>query len=374
MTDIDYYETLGVARDASPDEIKKAYRKKALQFHPDRNPGDAEAERNFKNAAQAYEVLSDGEKRKIYDTYGAEGLQGRGRGGGGFHSFDDIFSAFGDIFGDDIGSMFGFGGGGGRTRARRGASLRCRIELDLDDVANGVKKSISVWRHETCETCDGSGAKPGTSPVTCHTCGGVGQVEAAQGFFRVRTPCPQCQGQGEMIQDPCTDCSGNGRVKRKRSLEIQIPAGVDTGTQIRVSGEGESGLNGGPRGDLYCEVEVKAHPYFQRREDQLLLDIPISFAQATLGASIQVPTLDGESELQIPKACDSGEVLRIRGEGLPNLHNGRRGDLHVRVNIEVPRKLTEEQEELLRQFAATEKIDVKPKKRGLFDKFKEWLD
>lgn len=372
MTQTDYYETLGVAKDASQADIKKAYRKQALKYHPDRNPGDAEAERNFKSAAEAYEVLSDSQKRKIYDTYGAEGLSGRGGRSQGFSGFEDIFSAFGDIFGEDIGGAFGFRGG--RGGARRGASLRCSIELELTEVATGVKKSINVWRHETCDECSGSGARKGTEPVTCTTCGGVGQVEAAQGFFRVRTPCPQCSGQGQMIKDPCSDCHGHGRVKRKRSLDIQIPPGVDTGTQIRVTGEGESGVQGGPRGDLYCEIEVKSHSYFQRRDDQLLLDIPVSFSQATLGATITVPTLDGETELTIPKATDSGDVLRLRGLGLPNLRNGRRGDLHVRINIEVPRKLTSRQEELLREFAATENIDVRPKKRGLFDKFKEWLD
>ena len=371
MAAIDYYETLGISKESSPDEIKKAYRKKALQFHPDRNPGDAEAERNFKSAAEAYEVLSDPEKRKIYDTYGADGLKGAGRDPG-FRGFEDIFSAFGDIFGDDLSSMFGFGGGA--ARRRRGASLRCRIEIELSEVATGVEKSLSVWRHEICESCEGSGAEPGTSPTSCTTCGGIGQVEAARGLFRVRTACPRCSGQGSVIESPCSTCRGQGRQKEKRTLKVRIPAGVDTGTQIRVGGEGEPGDPGAPRGDLYCEIEVKPHPYFQRREEDLLVDIPISFSQAALGASVEVPTIDGETELEIPRGSDSGEIFRLRGHGLPSLHNGRKGDLHVRVNIEVPSKLSPKQEELLRSFAETENIQVRPKKRGLFDKFKEWLD
>ncbi len=373
MADNDYYATLGVTKDASADEIKKAYRKRALQFHPDRNPGDAEAERNFKAAAEAYEVLSDDEKRRIYDTYGAEGLRGGAGGGAGFRGFEDIFNAFGDIFGDDLGSMFGFQQRGG-TRRRRGASLRCRIEIDLGEVARGVEKSISVWRHETCDVCSGSGAGKGSSPKTCGTCGGVGQVQTTQGFFSVRTACPHCAGRGTVIDDPCAECHGQGRAKRKRTLEIKVPPGVDSGTQIRVSGEGESGPDGGPAGDLYCEIHVKPHAYFQRREDDLLVDIPISFSQAALGAKIEVPTLDEPVDVAIPRGSDSGEILRIRGEGLPNLRSGRPGDLHVRLNIEVPRKLSPEQEELLRRFAKTENINVRPKKRGLFDKFKEWLD
>ncbi len=373
MAGTDYYETLGVARDASADEIKKAYRKKALEFHPDRNPGDAEAERQFKAAAQAYEVLSDDGKRQIYDTYGEEGLQGTSRPRG-FGGFEDIFSAFGDIFGEDLGGMFGGGFGGTRSARRRGASLRCRIDITLDDVANGVEKSISVWRHEHCETCEGSGASPGTSVRSCETCGGLGQVQATQGFFTVRTACPKCHGQGQVIETPCADCSGAGRAKTKRNLKVKVPPGVHDGTQIRVSGEGEPGDDGAPRGDLYCEIRVEPHSYFQRREDDLLVDIPISFSQAALGAKIEVPTLGGTTELSIPRGTDSGEILRLREHGVPNLRSGRPGDLHVRVNIEVPRKLKPEQEELIRKLADTENTQVRPKKRGLFDKFKEWLD
>jgi len=374
MAEVDYYDALGVARDASPDEVKRAYRKKALQYHPDRNPGDADAERNFKLAAEAYEILSDSEKRRVYDTYGVEGLRGSARPHG-FRDFEDIFSAFGDIFGEDFGRQFGFGFGS-RRGPRRGASLRCRITVDLREVATGVEKNITVWRHEVCEGCDGSGAAEGSQPLPCGTCRGVGQVEARQGFFTVRTTCPHCAGRGSVLEDPCRECDGKGRVRRKRKLEVRIPPGIEDRTQIRVQGEGEPGEPGAPRGDLFCEIEVQPHPYFQRRQDDLLVDIPISFSQAALGATVKVPTLLGEEEeLAIPRGTPSGTILRIRGSGLPNLRRRTsRGDLHLRLHIEVPKKLTAEQEELLRKFAETEKIAVKPKKRGFFDKFREWLE
>jgi molecular chaperone DnaJ len=373
MVQDDYYKVLNVDRDASAEEIKKAYRKLALQYHPDRNPGDPGAEGKFKIAAEAYEVLSDPEKRRIYDLYGAEGLTGAASPRG-FSSLDEIFSAFGDIFGGDLfGSFFGFGGGT-RTRSRRGASLRCRIDIDLDDVASGVEKTLQLRRNDLCEACGGSGAGPGTSPEACPTCQGAGQVHATQGFFTVRTVCPRCSGRGTHIPNPCRSCRGSGQVKRKRSLRVKVPAGVEDGTQIRLSGEGEPGLDGAPRGDLYCEIHVEPHPYFRRRADDLLVEIPLSFSQAALGATVQVPTIGGEAELVIPKGTNPGEVFTIRGHGLPNLHSKRKGDLHVRVTIEVPSKLTDEQEELLRRFASTEKIEVRPKKRGLIEKFKDWLD
>jgi len=373
MSNKDYYRILDVDRGASAEEIKKAYRKAALKFHPDRNPGNPEAEQNFKLAAEAYAALSDPEKRRIYDLYGADALTGTA-GPRGFSSFEEIFSAFGDIFGGDLfGSFFGFGESASRG-GRRGASLRCQVEIGLEEVDSGVEKTIQLQRNEICEACAGSGAATGTEPRACPTCRGAGQIEATQGFLRIRTVCPRCGGQGSVIEKPCPKCRGTARVKKRRSLRIKVPPGIDDGTQIRLSGEGEPGIDGAPRGDLYCEIRVKGHAYLQRRGDDLFMEVPISFTQAALGAEIRVPGLTGDVDLSIPRGTNAGEVVRLRGHGLPNLRGGRRGDLHVRLTIEVPAKLTAEQEKLLRTFAQTEHLEVKPRKRGLFEKFKDWLE
>ncbi len=368
----DYYEVLGVENSASAEEIKKAYRKLAMNFHPDRNPDDEEAERRFKEAAEAYEVLSHDEKRRAYDQYGHAGLKGQQ---GGFSSFEDIFSAFGDIFGGD--SIFGELFGNRRRRsggAAKGTSLRCEIELTYQDAANGVDKTIEIGRREPCDTCDGSGAKPGTQPVTCRTCGGRGEVQQTQGFFAIRTTCPHCRGAGKSIESPCVECRGSGRLPRKREITIHVPAGVEDGTQMRISGEGEPGMQGGPPGDLYCLIHLRPHPFFVRRGDDLVCEVPISFGQAALGSELEVPTLDGRGDLKIPHGTQPGDVLRMKGMGFPHLNGYGRGDQLVRIHIEVPKRLSSEQEELLRKFAKTEEKRVSSRRKSLFDKVKEYFE
>jgi molecular chaperone DnaJ len=365
----DYYEVLGVARDASDDDIKRSYRRLALKFHPDRNPNDAEAERNFKEAAEAYEALSDPEKRARYDRYGHQGLSGTG-----FHEFtnaEDIFEAFGDIFGGSVfGDLFGR-----RTRRgpRAGRDLRVQIDLDLLEAAKGVTRSIEIRREELCAQCKGSGAKPGTQPVTCSYCGGRGEVLQSQGFFRIASTCPGCQGRGSQNRDPCSECSGSGRMKAKRSLEIEIPPGVDTGMKVRVRGEGEPGDNGAPRGDLYCYIAVRDHPLFQRDGLNLICQVPITFTQAALGGEIDVPTLAGKKPMSIPCGTQSGEVFHLRSSGMPDPRGRARGDLIVQVIVETPRKLTKRQEELLREFAETEHSNVSPQRKSFFEKLREYF-
>ena len=382
MAKRDYYEVLEVARDASGDDIKRSYRKLAFKYHPDRNKGDTEAEQRFKEAAEAYEVLSSEDKRRIYDQYGHQGLEGAGAGPRGFSSFDDIFSAFGDIFGGGGGGgggspfddIFGFGRAGrGGQRAERGASLKCKLEVDLDEVAAGIEKTIELRRNELCESCDGSGARAGTKPKACPDCGGVGQVQVSQGFFAIRQTCPRCRGQGTFIDSPCGECRGSGRTPKKREITVRVPAGVQEGTQLRVQGEGEPGRNG-PRGDLYCFVTVKQHPIFERDGDHLVCEMPISFTQAALGAEVEVPTLKNRASLTIPRGTQTGKIFRLRGQGLPNVFGQGQGDLLVRVVIETPRRLTPRQEELLREFAGTEELDVNPERKGWLDKVRDLFD
>ena len=365
----DYYEVLGVARGASQDEIKKAYRKLAIANHPDRNPGDAEAVVRFKEAAEAFEILSDPDKRARYDRYGHAGVSGAG--GSPFTDVGDIFEAFGDLF-----EGFGLGGGGrsrqGR-RARRGAHLRTSVRIELLDAAKGCTREIELDRRETCGTCNGSGSKPGTKPQKCDYCGGAGQVVQSQGFFRIQTTCPACRGAGEVIRDPCADCRGSGRVSKPVRLEVKIPPGVDNGMQLRVPGEGEPGELGGPRGDLYVDIHVKDHPLFEREGTNLTCDVPITFAQAALGATLEVPTLDGRHELEIKAGTQPDEVFRLKGSGMPDPHGGRRGDLFVRVQVEVPKKLSERQEELIRELAEIEQADVSPHRTSFFEKLKEYF-
>ncbi len=366
----DYYQILGVARNASADEIKSAYRKLALKYHPDRNKGDKEAEQKFKEAAEAYEVLRDPEKRQLYDQYGEAGL--RGRPMRGFSTFEDIFEAFGDIFG---GGLFDDLFGGRRRAPRRGASLRCDIEISLEDVATGVEKVIEVARREICDTCHGTGAKPGTQPVTCPYCGGRGEVQRSQGFFTIRQPCPKCEGYGQIIQSPCPACRGAGRRTQQAHITIRIPAGGEDGKRMRVAEQGEPGEPGAPRGDLYCDIHVKPHPLFERRGDDILCELPITFTQAALGATIEdAPTLDGKTTITIPPGTQSGEILKLPGKGLPNLRGAGRGDLLVRVVVEVPKKLTPEQERLLREFAKTEDAHVSERRKTFFQKVKEYFE
>lgn len=345
----DYYEVLGVERSAAEGDLKKAYRKLALKFHPDRNPGDKQAEEKFKEAAEAYDVLRDARKRQIYDQYGHQGLEGSGFSG--FGGFEDIFSSFGDIFED----FFGFGGGRrSRSRVQRGADLRYDMQLTFMEAAFGAEKEIDVEKAETCDVCQGSGAEAGTGVETCPQCGGSGQIGRSQGFFTVRTTCGQCRGQGQVISNPCKQCRGQGKVMARKKVSVRIPAGVDNGSRLRLSGEGEAGGQGGPHGDLYVFIHVQGHDFFKRDETNVICQIPISFVQAALGDSISIPTLNGETQLEIPKGTQPGELFRIRGEGIPSLRNGHRGDQIVQVAVKTPTNLNKKQVSLLKEFAALE--------------------
>ena len=369
----DYYEVLSVERTADGEEIKRAYRRLAMKYHPDRNQGDAEAEVRFKECAEAYEVLSDPGKRQRYDQFGHQGV-------GGQHDFShmdagDIFSMFDDIFGGAFGGRGGGrGGGGARAGNGRGFDLETQVELTLADVASGVEKTIEFEKQDTCDTCKGSGAKPGTSPVACSTCGGQGRV-AQQGFggmFRMVTACPTCRGRGSIVKDKCSGCAGTGRQQKKRVVTVKIPAGVHEGQAVRIAGEGEAGENGAPAGDLHCYIAIKPHPMFTRHNNDLVCQVPISFTQAALGGEIEVPTLKGRELLEVPAGAQHGEVYKLKGRGLPDLRSGRAGDELVQVLIEIPRKLTEKQKQLLRDFAATEDgAEVGPQRKGFLDKLKE---
>jgi molecular chaperone DnaJ len=350
----DFYEILGVQRDADADTIKKAYRKLAMQHHPDKNPGNKESEDLFKEAARAYEVLSDKDKRSRYDRFGHQGVDGPGGmgGGPGFQDVGDIFEAFGDIFGDFFGG--GAGRGAGRRNPntpRRGADLRYILEIELTDVLDGVQKPISFQGEEACKTCEGSGAEPGTHPETCPACGGRGQVVRSQGFFSMATTCGQCRGTGTVIRHPCKKCRGQGRIPIERKLLVSVPAGVDTGTQLRMTGEGEPGTRGAPAGDLYVELRVKDDPRFERDGSNLYGEIGISYLQALLGGEVEVETLRGKKTLPIPRGCQYGQELKLAGEGLPSLRSARVGDLIYLVKVTFPKKLTKEEEKLLRQIA-----------------------
>ncbi len=375
----DYYEVLSLTRSASADEIKSAYRKAALRWHPDRNPDNKhEAEEKFREATEAYSVLSDSQKRQLYDAYGHAGVSASA--GGGFQSVDfTIFEGLQDILGDffQVDDVFGFGGGGrrgrGGRRSQRGADLRYDVALSFEEAAAGKKLRIRVPRAEQCDTCGGSGAKPGTAPVTCPHCGGRGQLNYQQGFFSVQRTCPQCQGSGRVLRDPCPGCHGAGRVERERSLDVDIPAGVETGMRVRLPGEGESGNHGGPRGDLYVLIEVREHPFFERKGSDLFCTIPISITQAALGDEIRVPTMSGEEKLKIPEGTQSGHTFRLKGKGLPSPHGHGKGDLHVRVRAVTPAKLTREQKRLLEELAATFDRDNRPAERNssFFEKVKD---
>ena len=360
MNNRDYYEILGISRDCQNDEIKSMYRKLALKYHPDRNPGDKEAEEKFKEAAEAYEVLRDPEKRQLYDRFGHEGLQGTGFRG--FSGFEDIFSSFGDIFE----GFFGFGGSRGRSQARQGKSLRYDLNLTLEEAFEGKEEELSFHRLESCKTCGGSGARPGSDPQTCATCQGRGQVIRSQGFFQVSSTCPACHGQGEIISDPCPDCRGGGKIRTQRTINAKIPPGVDTGSQLRLRGEGEPGEQGGPPGDLFVVIHVKEHDFFKREDEDLICQIPISFVQAALGDTLTIPILGDESahELEIPSGTQPNDVIKVRGKGMSSLRGyERRGDLYVRINVKVPERLTEYQRELLEAFAETEGLELSPRKR-----------
>jgi len=371
----DYYEVLGASRSATEQELKSAYRKKALEWHPDRNPERREeAEERFKEAAEAYGVLGDPQKRAGYDRYGHAGVGGAGAGGFDpsiFAEFQDIFGGmgFGTIFDD----LFGMGGRGPRRRSNRGSDLRYNLEIDFEEAVFGLDTQIKVPRQETCLACGGSGTRRGTSATACHTCGGRGQVRYTQGFFSISRPCSTCHGAGQIIKHPCPDCRGEGRVRKEKTLKVGIPAGVDTGTRLRIQGEGEAGVQGGTPGDLYVVLSVRDHAFFERHEQDLVCTVPISVWQAALGAEIQVPTVQGEETLNIPEGTQTGAVFRIRGQGVPNVNGGGRGDLYVKIVVRTPTRLTKDQRRLLQQFAEISPQDNRPEEKSVFEKVKDYF-
>ncbi len=374
MSKRDYYETLGVNKDANDDEIKKAYRKLAMKFHPDRNPDNPKAEEHFKEAKEAYEILSDASKRSAYDQYGHAGVdQQSGMGGAG--GFGGGFAdAFGDIFGDIFG---GAGGGrGGRSNVYRGADLRYNLEISLEEAARGTETKIRIPTMAECDTCHGSGAKAGSRPETCPTCAGHGQVRMQQGFFSIQQACPKCHGSGKVIAHPCGTCQGSGRVKQYKTLAVKIPSGVDEGDRIRLSGEGEAGVNGGPPGDLYVVIQIKAHAVFRRDHNDLHCEMPISFTTAALGGEIEIPTLDGHAKIKIPAETQSGKVFRLRGKGIKGVRSNAHGDLMCHMVVETPVSLTERQKELLRELETLNEQDGarhNPRTKSWMDKMKQFF-
>ena len=354
MAKADYYRLLDVARSASESEIKKAYRRLAMKYHPDRNPGDKSAEEKFKEAKEAYEVLSDTAKRGVYDQHGHAGIDAvRQRGGGGGGGAE----GFGDIFGDVFGDIFGGARRGGRSQVYRGADLRYDIELDLAEAVFGHTTEIDLTKLVECETCHGSGAAKGSSPVQCETCSGSGQVRVSQGFFTLQQTCPHCRGAGRVVRNPCDICLGQGRIRKHKKLAVKIPAGVDTGDRVRLVGEGEAGRNGGPPGDLYVEVQVRAHAIFEREGPHLSCEVPLAFVIAALGGNVDVPTLEGEVSLKVPAETQSGRVFRLRGKGIKPVRGGEQGDLFCRVAVETPVKLSAEQRDLLQKFDESVRAD-----------------
>jgi len=347
MAKRDYYEILGLSKSASADEIKKAYRRLAMKHHPDRNTDDESAEAKFKEAKEAYEVLSDQEKRSTYDQFGHDGLRGGPGGAGGFGGAEGFADIFGDVFGDIFGGGRGRGGG---SQVFRGADLGYELKLDLETAVSGDTVTIDVPTQVGCDSCDGSGARKGTTPSACSTCQGNGQVRMQQGFFSIQQTCPACKGAGKIISDPCQDCHGRGRIRKTKTLSVKVPAGVDDGDRIRLSGEGEAGRNGGPPGDLYVEIRVRAHKIFERDGADLSCEVPVSFATATLGGDVELPTIDGHVSLKVPGGTQSGKVFRLRGKGVTTVRDPRTGDLFASVAIETPVNLTNEQKELLNKF------------------------
>lgn len=366
MSDRDYYEILGVDRDADPSAVKKAYRRLALRYHPDKNPGDTEAEEKFKEAAEAYAVLSDPDKRARYDRFGKAGLGGAG----GFQGFDpDVFGDFSDILGD----LFGLGGifGGGRRRGvRRGADLRYDLEIDFEEAVRGVKTKVRIARHAVCTHCSGSGGEPPDGVVTCPDCRGQGQVAFQQGFFTIARTCGRCQGQGRVVREACGECDGAGRVREERTLELKIPPGVADGTRLRIAGEGEAGGPGAPPGDLYVVLGVRPHAIFRREDRDILLDLPVTFSQAALGASLDVPTLDGSETIEVPAGTQHGTVVRLRAKGVPSLDGRRKGDQRVTILVRTPSRLSDDQRDLFRKLAEFED-EAGEDDRGLFDRVRD---
>jgi len=371
MAKRDYYEVLGVQKGADEKDIKKAYRRVAMKFHPDRNPDDPSAEDKFKEASEAYEVLTDAEKRAAYDRFGHAGVEGQTGGGGGFDG-----GSFSDIFGDVFGDIFG-GGGRGRGGAQRGADLRYTLDISLEDAVRGTTVEIRVPTLVSCSTCDGSGARKGSSPTTCGTCGGVGQVRMQQGFFQVQQTCPTCRGRGSTISDPCTTCRGQGRVEKTKKLSVKVPPGVDTGDRIRLGGEGEAGTEGGPPGDLFVQMSVKEHPIFERDGKHLYCEVPITFADAALGGELEIPTLDGRVKLKIPPETQTGKLFRLRGKGVQPVRGGGVGDLLCRAVVETPVNMNKKQKDLLRELQASLHEGGhghSPRQRSWFEGVKRFFD
>jgi len=377
MAKKDYYETLGVNKSATEVEIKKAFRRLAMKYHPDRNPDDKDAEHKFKEAKEAYDVLSDSQKRAAYDQFGHAGV---GQGAGGFggsasgFNFEDIFGDMGDVFGDIFG---GRGRRGGQSYAQAGADMGYRLTITLEEAVKGITKKINVETLGKCDACNGTGAKKGTAPKTCPDCEGSGQVYLQQGFFTVQQTCPNCHGRGKIISDPCTQCHGQGRKQRSKTLSIKIPAGVDTGDRIRLAGEGEAGLQGGPAGDLYVEVQVKPHKIFMRKDNDLYCEIPVSFVMAAIGGEIEIPTLDGKLKLKIPAETQTNKLFRLRGKGIKSVHGGSKGDILCRVIVETPVKLTKKQKELIEELDKSlleDKIKHSPKSGSWLDNLKIFFE
>jgi molecular chaperone DnaJ len=367
----DYYEILGVPRDVDAESLKKAYRTVAMRDHPDRNPEDVAAEERFKEASEAYAVLSDPEKRRAYDRFGHAGV---GAGQPGFQDFGDL-GGFSDLFDDLFGELFG-GRRGGRRRQRgqRGADLRYNLEIELADVLTGLEPQIKIPKMRVCETCSGSGARAGTQPETCGRCRGSGQVVLQQGFFRVSRPCDACAGTGEIVRERCDDCRGQGRIEGQQTINVRVPRGVDDGTRLRLMGEGEAGISGGPNGDLYVVISLRRHELFERDGPDLHCQVPVTMVQAALGAEIEVPTLDGKVKIQIPEGTQSGKVMRLRGRGLPTLRSSTRGDQLLHLFVETPSQLTKSQRELLERFAEESDVKVSPATKGFLDKLREIFD
>ena len=375
MSKRDYYEVLGVAKNADEAEIKKAYRRMAMKLHPDRNPDDPKAEEKLKEVNEAYEILSDAQKRAQYDQFGHAGVNSQFGGGQGgpqdFGNFSDIFS---DVFGDIFGGAGGGARGGRRSGPQRGSDLRYNLELTLEEAVRGVEKKLRVPTLVKCEPCNGSGAKAGSKPVTCNTCGGIGQVRMQQGFFSVQQTCPNCRGRGTIISDPCTSCHGQGRKEESKTLSVKIPPGVDTGDRVRLSGEGEAGPNGGPTGDLYVQVHVREHDIFKRDGKDLYCEVPISIIDAALGGELEVPTLDGKVKLKVPEGSQTGKLFRLRGKGVAPVRGGAAGDMLCRVIVETPVNLSKRQKELLKELQASmEGGTNSPQKNGWFEKVKKFF-
>jgi molecular chaperone DnaJ len=364
----DYYEVLGVSRGCTQQELKSAFRRLAIQFHPDKNEGDKSAEEKFKEAGEAYEVLADPDKRARYDRFGHQAP-----GGFGPNPFESGFAGgnINDIFGDIFGEIFGQRARQQRGGKQRGADLRYNLEVSFTEAATGSEAKVKIPRHKQCSSCHGSGSKPGTGPKTCPTCHGAGELRMTQGFFQISRTCAHCQGSGKVITDPCLTCKGAGKVESESVLTVKVPPGVDTGTRLKLTGEGESGERGGPPGDLYVVVHVAEHPIFIREDTEVICEVPISFTQAALGATIEVPTLDGKVKMKIPGGTQSGKVFRLRGKGIPHLNGYQRGDQHVRVTVEVPEKLTKKQRDLLEQFSAISGEDSHPQSKSFFAKVRE---